>query len=102
MVAKPSKKSKAAAQAAAHHAQATELARRGEPMAALQHRFAAFRAAPNEQSYRQALAAALIPLRLEQAAPAVEEALVRLLQADDVDPLALAGVMGVTVKADMA
>ncbi len=100
MVAKPSKKSKTAAQAASHHAQATELARRGEPMAALQHRFAAFRAAPNERSYRQALAAALIPLRLEQAAPAVEEALVRLLQADDVDPQALAGVLISLIKAD--
>ena len=100
VVAKPSKKSMIAAQAAAHHAQATELARRGEPMAALQHRFAAFRAAPNERSYRQSLAAALIPLRLEQAAPAVEEALVRLLQADDVDPQALAGVLISLIKAD--
>lgn len=99
VVAKPSKKSKAAAEAAAHHVQATKLARRGEPMAALQHRFAAFQAAPNERSYRQALAAAVIPLRLEQAAPAVEEALVRLLQADDVDTQALSGVLVSLIKA---
>ena len=69
-------------------------------MAALQHRFAAFRAAPNQRSYRQALAAALIPLRLEQAAPAVEDALVRLLQADDVDTQGLAGVLVSLIKAN--
>lgn len=99
MVARPSKKSKTAAEAAAHHAQAAELARRGDSMAALQHRFAAFRAAPGERRYRQALAAAVIPLRLEQAAPAVEEALVRLLQADDVDTQALSGVLVSLIKA---
>lgn len=69
-------------------------------MAALQHRFAAFRAAPNQRSYRQALAAALIPLRLEQAAPAVEDALIRLLQADDVDTQGLAGVLVSLIKAN--
>ena len=68
-------------------------------MAALQHRFAAFRAAPNQRSYRQALAAALIPLRLEQAAPAVEDALIRLLQADDVDTQGLAGVLASLIEA---
>ncbi len=93
------KTSKAAAKAAQHHALANDLARKGDAMAALQQRFAAFRALPGERSYRQALAAALVPLRLQQAAPAVEETFIRLLQSDDVDAQALSGALISLIKA---
>ncbi len=93
------KKSKAAATAAQHHALANDLARKGDAMAALRQRFEAFRALPGERAYRQALAAALVPLRLQQAAPAVEETFIRLLQADDVDAQSLSGALVSLIKA---
>lgn len=72
--------------AEAAYRQARELAAAGRPMDALGRHLAAWRLDRRTPRYRLGLARALNGVRLTEASPAVAEALVALLQADDVDP----------------
>jgi SAM-dependent methyltransferase len=73
------------AYAGAHHHLAQALDAAGQPMEALKHRVLAYRLARDRVDYAQALAAALRPVRLRGASPAVVEALAGLFAERDID-----------------
>lgn len=73
------------AYAAANHHLAQALDAAGRPMDALKHHFLAYRLARDRVDFAQALAAALRPIRMKSASPAVIEALTGLYAERDVD-----------------
>lgn len=71
--------------AGAHHHLAQALDAAGQPMEALKHHVTAYRLARDRLDFAQALAAALRPVRLKSASPAVVEALAGLFAERDID-----------------
>ncbi|MCC6470939.1 MAG: methyltransferase domain-containing protein [Alphaproteobacteria bacterium] len=71
--------------AGAHHHLAQALDAMGQPMEGLKHHVLAYRQARDRVDFAQALAAALRPVRLKGASPAVVEALTGLFAEPDID-----------------
>ncbi len=84
---------------AAHHNLGLALDAGGRPMEALKHHFQAYRLANDRADFAQALAAALRPVRLKTASPAVVEGMLGLFSAPDIDRQDLMGVAASLVLA---